>query len=579
MTIGVIESLVWLDQKLPFRRRSGARAWLPPTAVTDGYDVDPVIAVDTGHVFVDRGVEFLLIALLQLAMLPIDSDDWAALYRAPPSPEDLASALAPYREALDLVHPTHPMLQVRPNQDAREALKSSAKRPRRGLPAAGGEGDGLGEESIAELLPDRPTSNDSAKNKDVFVKRKNEVTLDAGVVGALLYSHIVLFPLGGGGYFSLPHGAQSVKFSLIGDTLWHSLWLNVIGADDPLFAAESQIGPTPRGRNSRAVPVDGRSFAWLRPELPSSSLARGTRLPVLQHQFSLTGVPMQRRYLLDPPREGRCDLTGAAGPVFATYARWPGGLDFSESGWSPLCVAERKSGKPDRRSFVSVGPRPLRLDDLLDLPIAVGPSPPDGSPNLPALRALLERATVVGEEPTDISVASDRLHATLRATALGGDNVAEFFSERIMPLYRLPEEAGARMLGALRESGEALRKASDALVKTAKAVLQPRDRDRQQDRKLASYLGDSLALRMEGVLAHMITELARTDAPVGHGPAMKQEFITAVRQECLVVFDTAFPLPAGDSEATHVAIGRRRLRQALHRSFGERPSPAVKEPT
>ena len=570
----VIGPLVWLDQPLSLRRRSGARVFLPPTAVTDDDERDPVVAVDTGHTFVDRGVEFLLTALLQLAMPPMDAAEWAALYRVPPSPAELAAALAPLRPALDLVHPTHPMLQVRPDQAALDAIaKPAPKRPNSATPTSDDEDEEAGEESIAALLPDRPTSNDVKNNKDVFAKRQTEFTLSAGVVGALLYAHMVLFPLGGGGYLGLPHRSRSVKFALTGKTLWRSLWLNVLGADDARFAGARQIWPAPADRNRRAAVADGRSFAWMRPGLSALPLARGTRLAVHAHEFNIAGIPMQRRYRLTKPQPGLCHLSGAEAMVFAGYARWPGGLDFKGSGWAPLCVAERPTEK-DRRRFVQVDARPLRLDDLLEVPIAIGPAPPDGSPRLPALDALAERAAEVGEEPDEISAVTSRLRTSLRATALGGDNVAEFLTERSMPLYRLAEDEGGRMLAGLQESGEALRTATKALIGTAKAVLQPRDRDRKQDRKLAAYLGDTLALQMEDALAHLIAALARTDPPSGHGPAVKRGFVETLKQECVAVFDAAFPLPPGESESAHIAIGRRRLRAALHKSFDRRPGAA-----
>ena len=570
----VTESLVCLDQLLPFRRRSGARVFLPPTAMTACHDQDPVVAVDTGHIFVDRGAEFLLTALLQLAMPPMDSTEWAALYRVPPSPDELATALAPLRPALDLVHPQHPMLQVRPDQAALDAIaKPAPKRPKPASPAGDGEDEEAGEDSIATLLPDRPTSNDVLHNKDVFAKRQVDFMLSAGVVGALLYAHIVLFPLGRGGYLGLPHGSRSVKFALTGGTLWRSLWLNVLDADDARFAGTSETWPVHAALNRRVAVVDGRSFAWMRPELSALSLARGTQSVVHAHEFNVAGIPMQRRYQLAPPQQGLCHLTGAEAPVFARYVRWPGGLDFNGTEWMPLCVADWLQENGQRR-FVQVGDHPLRLDDLLEVPIAIGPARRDGSPRLSALDALAERAAEIGEEPDEISAVTSRLCVSLRATALGGDKVAAFLTERSLSLYQLAEEEGGRLLAGLRESGEALRTSKTLLTKAAKAVLQPRDRDRKQgdrdrkqDRKFTEYLGDTLALRMEDALAQLTVALARTNPPPGYGPEVKRNFVTVLKKSCLDVFDEAFPLPPGESEAAHIAIERRRLLADLHKKF------------
>ena len=365
-----VESLVWLDQPIPFRTRNNARVELLPTAITDGHASDPVVAVETGHSFVDRGIEFLLINLLQLAAPPANDAEWAEHWQTPPDPDTLTRWLAPLRGALDLQHPEFPMLQVRGTAE-RIGKKSHVGKSET--------------EPVGGLLPDTPTSEAEKNNEDVFRHRDPGLVLSAAVTGALLYAHIALFPPGGGGYFGLPHGSRSLKFALVADSLWRSLWLNVLNHTDLNLAAERWCASLLR-QGGRMAPVDRTTFAWLSPDLAEMAAERGTRRRVLPQQIHRAGIPMQRRYRLDPPCAGRCGLTGMEALVFASYRRWPGGLNYMETGWAPLVVAGRE-GKKGREILPSRSDGPLRFDDLLDVPIFGGDAPKDAW-GLPVLAAL-----------------------------------------------------------------------------------------------------------------------------------------------------------------------------------------------
>ena len=565
MPHAVPDSLVWLDQTLPFRRQSGRRVDLTSAAITDSYDDDPVVAVETGHPVVDRGVEFLLLNLLQLACPPSGDEDWADTYNDPPSPAELARRMAPMRGALDLVHPEHPMLQVRPTAD--ELAKVQKNRTGR-APAAGKEAEETGEQGIGALLPDWPSRNDIAQNKAIFAKGSDDLTLGAAVVGPLLYAHIVLFPLGGGGYLGLPHGSRSVKFLLTASTLWRTLWLNVLPPSSPELCEGHWQTPA-WSNEGQAAPVDGSTFAWLRRDLRGLSVSRGNRISVSPGAVHPAGIPMQRRYLLGPARQGRCALTGLPGPVFTAYQRWPGGLDYNggKSGWLPLTVARRPTSDAGERKLMAVGGRPLRLDDLLDLPLAIGQHSPGHTAELPALQALPGRAfEVEGKSGERSLVSQGALPATLRATALDGEKVAVSLSERTLPLYRVSDSAGAAMLEGLRDGAEVLQTMSDHLSRAARdASGQPSDGQAKRQTMLAGHLRDTLATAAEPALADLIARLA---AAAGSDACMqaRRVFRWKLRQGCLAVFDGAFPVSDAGTEAARIARARRLLVTSVSRA-------------
>jgi CRISPR system Cascade subunit CasA len=124
---------------------------------------------------------------------------------------------------------------------------------------------------------------------------------------------MVLFPPSGGGYFSLPHGIDSLKFAVAGDTLWRSIAANVLDRQQGVMSS-----------GSWPAPCDFTLFPWLDPGLTALSLKRGhpeARRLVHRSGVHPAVIPLPRRYLLCEPSKRRCDLTGAIGPTFAHYER------------------------------------------------------------------------------------------------------------------------------------------------------------------------------------------------------------------------------------------------------------------
>jgi CRISPR system Cascade subunit CasA len=226
-----------------------------------------LVAVETGHPFLDRGFEGLMRDLLQIALAPKDARAWAARLLSPPSPDELAAAFAPYRPALVIDDDTAPALQVRP---ARERLGEATKQPRkRQQPAAPRDeeedetDEGGASLPIGLLLPEQPTDQAMRSGLDFFTHGLTVKAVAPGLALPLLYASMVLFPAAGGGYYGLPHGADSIKYQITGRTLWETLWANVLCTDDPRLGG----APFP-------PPSDPRLFPWLDPRLPHMSLQR-----------------------------------------------------------------------------------------------------------------------------------------------------------------------------------------------------------------------------------------------------------------------------------------------------------------
>ena len=122
-------TLDFLTQPVPVVRRSGPGLATPLTITAD-YDDDPVLAVRFGHPLADIGFHFLLRDVLQAALAPRNNADWVRRLATPPTPAELETALAPYRDAFIIDHPVHPALQVRPS--AERLAEAAAGKPAKG---------------------------------------------------------------------------------------------------------------------------------------------------------------------------------------------------------------------------------------------------------------------------------------------------------------------------------------------------------------------------------------------------------------------------------------------------------------
>lgn len=552
-----MDGLCWLDQELPFRRRSGRVDLLTPLAITDAHEDDPVVAVETGHPVTDLGFRFLLRDLLQIALAPPDEEAWAELWFAPPAPERLAEAFAPYRRALVLDDPAFPAMQVRPEAD-----------------------DGSDEPlPLGLLLPDAPSNNERENQRAFFAHAPAVEALGAGVVLPLFYADMVLFPSAGGGYFGMPTGAQSVKFAVGAGSLWRSLWANVLSGDDPFW---------PKGTTFPA-PCDGTVFPWLDPTLRRLPLGRSdsARLRAVQatnrHPAAIrmprrdplepppkechpAAIPMPRRYLLGPPTEGRCSLTDVEGPVFRTYRRWPRGLQYDREGFRTVWAAERerwtRSGKEwtPSSSEVVKAETPLRFDDWLEAAFWSERSPPSAETTARTWERVIP-APVVQRAAERVEKLEAELLVEATALVLEG-KVPAASAERRQPLYarRLQEELQLaervhRLVAALGEMGDALKRAGKAAG--AEGELPKRLRDAlltAMDAAAVAYP----ARVVEAWRAH--PEEADFDRAVGR---IETEILKAARDRAVELFDGTFPLVILDGETRRVLAARRALVRAL----------------
>lgn len=556
----------WLDLAFLYILRDGSLSEGPIESLLDGHDGDnPVVGVAGGHPYAVHGFAFFLTALLQIAAPPRNPEEAAERLFAPPTPAEFRGWLERIRPALWLTGTDTPLFQVRPT--------------------AGWEPD---PQPIASLLPDTPTRNAIDKGEDFFAKRDSVRAIGLWLLPPILYAHQVLFPSAGGGYLSLPHSANAPKYAVTGDTLWRRTWANVAPTDTTELARGPWLAPC----NATVFPwLDGRvrglALDRISDNKRAALRAAGKEVPDTILELGLmdrhpAAIPMPRRYLLDPPHEGVCSLTGQPGLVVSTYQRWPQGLRYPKDGWFHPAVARQtvySADQPEEHGFPQAG-GPLRFDDWLAMALGADPSPPQGE--FKGKRVLRQAPLVVRnfhrlfEDLQRISPVG-----TGEATALGGDlpfgvtvlaqfsygNAVGGFSERSLPLYALPSADAAKDLATRATTMvDGIAAVAGTLRRHAAMAVQLGNADRKAS--VAGDLADSLMARLEPEVIDAVGRLATVLAPSDANPQTPLDVTEAIagkaRRLALAMFDDAFPVTGVTAHDKRLGEIRGKLRRALY---------------
>ena len=585
----------WLDEKFPYIRSEGSVSMEPIEGIVDRYRDDPVLGIAGGHPFVDVGFPMLLSALLQAMMPPRNADEAVARLFSPPSPGHLRDVLEAYREALWLYGKKALFYQVDPRADGAEAENQAL--------------------DISALLPDAPTPAAAQNGQDFFAKRGQVRSISAALVPAVLHAHMNLFPDGGGGYYGLPHGGASIKFRLVGRTLWETVQANV----QPRNAAEMARGPWV-GKHHGA-PCDGTVFAWLRDDIPTLALdrinekkrkslqAKGQPVPessLLLRTSALhpaaPGLAMPRRYRLAAPDEDVCSLSGVHGATFSRFERWPQGPQYAPEGWRhPHVAVATKHSRQDHgwkleETWSVKAQGPLRVDDWLGVALCDFPEfPRDGKAK--TYRAVMppevvrsfigltngisehlyEEGSPIGEAATE---ASPDLPFSVSAIALFPyGNVAGGMSERSLPVYALPNGLAAQLAA---ESAGLVEEIAE-IAETLRACAAKAAKLGNPDRKVVSpgLLKDALMGRMEGSILRAVRNAARVFSGTDRDAAVKfvedsaRRVAAEARRAALDIFDSAFPVTGSSEMDLKILRARAELKIRLYPK--NRPESADRE--
>jgi CRISPR system Cascade subunit CasA len=245
----------------------------------------------------------LLIGLVQTTAAPESGRDWRAWYDRPPTPEELAAALAPVAYAFE--------------------LDGDGARFMQDLTLFGEEHS---EECIEQMLIDAPGGNTLKLNKDLFVKRYHVDRLCPDCAAAAVLTLQTNAPGGGQGHrVGLRGGGPLTTLVYDDESLWRTIWLNVLDREDFLDHCGN---PT--------LASDEAHFPWLVPTRTSEPETGRPITPEDAHPNQVYwSTPRRLRLAWASDTDGTvvaCALCGAPAPVYAaTYAAKNYGVSYV--GW------------------------------------------------------------------------------------------------------------------------------------------------------------------------------------------------------------------------------------------------------
>ena len=160
---------------IPVKRKSGEHEKIAPWQLTDVWDSDPIIGLDTPRPDFNGSLIQFLIGLVQTTMAPEDMDKWFDLYSKPPKMKYLKDAFTKVESAFNLDGDS-PCFMQEPDLDTDVA------------------------KNISLLFIDSPAGKTLKENRDHFVKRGRYSHLCFDCAAAALFTLQTNAPSGGVGH-------------------------------------------------------------------------------------------------------------------------------------------------------------------------------------------------------------------------------------------------------------------------------------------------------------------------------------------------------------------------------------------
>lgn len=476
---------------LPFLRASGAKEWLPPYAITDRIGDDPIVALACPRSDFDGAVTEFLIGLLSVALAPESEAEWTVLWRDPPPPAALRTALAtlPDAFALDGEGP-------RVFQDLDPLLDVDTT-------------------PIESLLLNAPGVQSAAHNTDLFVKRERIQVLGRPAAAMALVTMQTFAPAGGQGHRTSMRGGGPLmtlaepRAEPRAESLWRLIWANA----ETVAQLGERDGDSTRGWATHD------QFPWLSETRSSNPKERGgptypAEASPVQAYF---GLPRRIRLQIeDSPCT--CALTGREDSARVTGFRMKNyGVQYL--GWvHPLTpyYHDKKSGLLPRHGQ----PGGVGWRDWQGL--------------------LFDKSAADGSRPAQAVARfrAQRADGPFRLIAAGYDmdNMkARYWVQAELPAF--PDETLERIRLFAGHATDGADQAGRLLVNAVKSALLERPNDAPGDYR---HLRHSLWADTQAAFFGIVGELAQLGCV--DGPELRERFRQHIRGAALTLFDRACPL-------------------------------------
>ena len=301
------------DKWIPVRRLDGTREIIAPWQVTDNIGSNPIVALDANRPDFNGALIQFLIGLVQTTMAPKREISWEDKFTKSPEADELKTAFANVSHAFNL----------------------DGNSPRFMQDFDFDEGNEWGIDTLLAGMPGcDPTSNPIKNNTDHFLKRGTVKRMCLHCCAMALFTSQTNSPGMGSGHRTSLRGGGPLTTVVMGDTLWQTIWLNVLNESDFLDNC-----------GNSSLTDDAAIFPWMGPTRTSETKpATIPTTPEYAHPAHIFwGMPLRIVLNFETEIGYTCDVCGCDSiDSVATYRIKIHGMNY-EGAWRHTLTPYNKS--------------------------------------------------------------------------------------------------------------------------------------------------------------------------------------------------------------------------------------------
>ena len=284
------------EKWIPVRRADGKKEIIAPWQFTDNIGSNPIVSLDANRPDFNGALIQFLVGLVQTTMAPKKDKGWRTGFAEPPGTGELKTAFAKVSHAFNLDGDGPRFMQdFEPGE-----WKSN---------------------EIDKLLVEIPGDETIKDNADHFIKRDSVKRMCLACSAMALFTLQTNAPSGGKGYRTSLRGGGPLTTIVTGDTLWQTIWLNVLNESDFLDNC-----------GNSSLTEDDAIFPWMGPTRTSEKNQLTT--PEDAHPAQMFwGMPRRIVLKFDTGETGNCDVCGCdSNNLVTSYIAKNYGINY-EGGW------------------------------------------------------------------------------------------------------------------------------------------------------------------------------------------------------------------------------------------------------
>lgn len=313
------------DAWIPVRRKNGEKLKIAPWEITDDIGTNKEIAelAAPRPDFNGALIQFI-IGLLQTTCAPQNIGEWHNWFNTPPNSEKLKEKFKLIERAFNL------------DGDGPRFMQDLTL-----------EKDNPSEQNVSTLLVDAPGDNTAKLNRDHFNKRDTVCLICENCVAMALYTIQINAPAGGPGHRVGLRGGGPLTTIVLGNTLWHTSWLNIIEENKFLELSNKKLIN------------DQDKFPWLTRTRTSEEGQQTTSQDIHPAQL-FWSMPKRLRLKQQTSNGNQCDLCGNDNKVYADFYIKNKGINYTGI-WhhplSPMYLKKENKNKNEQEIWLPVHQR------------------------------------------------------------------------------------------------------------------------------------------------------------------------------------------------------------------------------